>query len=222
MPAMLTEDYLIRMINLALAALARLAGLKGEGQYERAKQEAEKMLEEAFGLRFELLQTLSDRSFIDLALEKSAHSAAFLLVAGQLFQEQAESAEALGLPSEASLSRLHALALYLEAALNEEDLQTAARAREKVDALLPSLKGLQVPVDTRYALFCHLENAGRFASAAEQIEGLQGAPGMEEAVRDELRDFYHRMAEKTETELEKGGLTREAILVRLKNLDAGQ
>ena len=47
---MLTEDYLIRQINLAIAALAKILGFKTAGQYQAALYEIDQLLEQLIGL----------------------------------------------------------------------------------------------------------------------------------------------------------------------------
>lgn len=46
----ITEDYILRMISLATAALLRAIGLRKGGQYEQAEQAIDQALEQLLGL----------------------------------------------------------------------------------------------------------------------------------------------------------------------------
>ena len=57
---MLTEDYLMRMINQAIAALLKVAGLKKAGRNQEALEVIEQAFEQLLGLPASLVEQMDE------------------------------------------------------------------------------------------------------------------------------------------------------------------
>ena len=147
----LSEDYLVRLISQALAALAAIYRLKASQQFKEAAQQADEALESQFGLRASLLKELDDERLKEmLTTNGTLEMERFVLVA-DLFKESAELAQRRGDTGSSRRDGLRALNFYLEALLAgwmDEELTLPA----KVDALVSTLQDAPLPAETRSLL----------------------------------------------------------------------
>lgn len=90
----ITEDYILRMISLAIAALLRAIGLRKGGQYEQAEQAIDQALEQLLGLRADLLLRLDDQALLDRLTLQGELERDLAIVVADLYQEQAEISRA--------------------------------------------------------------------------------------------------------------------------------
>jgi hypothetical protein len=202
---MLTEDYLMRMINLAVAALLRAIGLRKEGQYIEAQQAVDQAIEQLTGLRADLLLRLDDLALLDTLLVQGELDGERALLLADLFREQGEIEQALGYMDRACANRLRALTLCLEVALSDE---TGSILQDKIDGLIASAEGCQASFETRFTLYGYYENIGSYAKAEQILADLRNESNYPEEMRREYQDFCQRMLEKPAAELERGGLRR--------------
>jgi hypothetical protein len=199
-PANLTEDYLIRQINLILAALANAIGLKTASQYIEARLALDEALEELFGLRADLVRQMDDQALMDHLTSLDMLDTDRLQLAADLFNEDGDLHARLGRPETAWASRLRALTLYLEVALHG-GAQHLPDPGEKIEDLLrrlepPEEEGRRLPADTRFLVYCYDDENGRTARAARSLEILAQDPGSREAIQDELQAFRQRHPER--------------------------
>lgn len=213
---MLTDDFLIRQINLALAALASIIGLKTAGQYLDAQIQIDQTLEELLGLRADLINQLEDsRLLATLTMQGNLDRDRTYLVA-DLFKEQADVLAAWDPASPRSYwSYLRALNFYLEVVFNGGAIHLPDPA-EKIDAVVQALSTYEIPQDLLFALFGYYEQIGKYAKAEQALARLQNTPGLEAEIRREYTEFHQRLLEKTDDELARGGLTRAQVNGNLK------
>jgi hypothetical protein len=152
---MLTEDYLMRMINLAMAALLQALGLRKAGQYGDAQQAIDQAVESLIGLRADLARRLDDRSLLENLTRQGELDLPRLEVVADLYREEREILQAQGREEEAFFSSLRAFNFYLEAALSQE--QISPELREKIRALDSKLSGSRLPEETLFALLSFYE-----------------------------------------------------------------
>jgi hypothetical protein len=69
---MLTEDYIMRMINQVLAVFLQALGLKKAGQYSEALQVFDQAVESLLGLRASLAKQLEDPSCLPCSLSRTS------------------------------------------------------------------------------------------------------------------------------------------------------
>ncbi len=207
---MLTEDYILRMINLGVAALLRAIGLRKEGHYDQAHQTVQQALEQLTGLRADLLTRLDERGLLDLlsVQEELDHDRTMLIA--DLYHEQGENFKAQNRPGEACFPQLRALNLALESSLSRP-IEEVIALKEKIEVFAASVKTCHIPFETSYSLFNFYEVAGAYSEAERTLRPLIQHPQFGDAMRQEYQDFCDRLLEKTDRELEQAGLTRNLI-----------
>jgi hypothetical protein len=92
----LSEDYLIRLISQAVAALQLIAGLRVAQRYKEAGQQVDEALEGQFGLRASLLKELDDERLKEMLTTGGRLELERFLLVADLFRESAELAQRSG------------------------------------------------------------------------------------------------------------------------------
>jgi hypothetical protein len=141
---MLTEDYLIRRINQAIALILHAIGLRKDGQIVAAQTDIDIALELLLGMRAVLLQQMDDDSVLRLLTVRGELDLALLL-------------EVQGRAAEAAQNNLRALHFSLRVAL-EKPQELPAERMARIAALLEGLKGRRLPLDTRGLLIDYDQN----------------------------------------------------------------
>jgi hypothetical protein len=211
---MLTEDYLIRMINLALAALASIIGLKTAGRYYEAFIEIDQTLEQLLGLRADLIRRLDDNSILTALTIQGSLDVDRLWVVAELYQEEGDIYNAQNNPAQGYWSYLRSLNFYLYGVLDGGGKHLSEPV-EKIRALVQTLQDYDLPPETRFSLFYFYEQMGEYTKAEATLERLMTVPGAQEDIRAEMIDFYQRLLGKSEADLVKAGLTRAKVEDRL-------
>lgn len=207
---MLTEDYLMRMINLAVAAILRAVGLRKDGEYTKAHQEVEQALEQLTGLRWEILQNLEDPTLLGMLTTQEHLDRDRALLVAELFQEQGEIYSAQGKINLACSSWNTALFLTLEYAF-EASSQEAKVLREKVEYLIQAAQSCSISFNANYSLFNYYELTGNYANAAQVITQLAASGNFQSELEQEIHEFYLRLLQLPDTTLIQGGLTRSQV-----------
>lgn len=153
---MFSEDYILRMINQAVAVLQHLLRLKRAGQYQQALQAADTALETLLGLRASLLRQLDDEKMLSMLTLNEELDLERLSLLAQIFNEEHEILTRLARSGEALLAAGRALRLYLELVLNDASLLNAERIA-LIEALRRQLQGTPLPLPTRLACLDYLE-----------------------------------------------------------------
>ncbi|HVN54560.1 MAG TPA: DUF6483 family protein [Anaerolineaceae bacterium] len=212
---MLTEDYLMRMIRLATAAIARAFGLKAALLYRDSLAVLEDALGQVVGLPAEILHRMDDASIIALCANSSKVNYDQLYVVADLIRAEGEIFDTLPNPQESGWRFLRALNLFLEVFLHRTSDQLPA-SDEKIEALAVKFPLDTLPADLQYPLFYYYEKSGNYASAAQLLDILIRNNPQSGDLQAEARDFFQRMAKKPEEELIRGGLTAQFVQRRLK------
>ena len=148
---MLTEDYIMRMINQVLAVFLQALGLKKAGQFSEALQAFDQAVESLLGLRAGLPEQLEDRQLLALLTFQEKLDVDRLLVLADIYREEGEVHAVQGQPEQSQFATQRSLRLYLEAALATEDNPTLELV-QKIEAQRSRLSAPDLPVETRLAL----------------------------------------------------------------------
>jgi hypothetical protein len=143
---LLTEDYILRMINQAVAALLKAAGLKKRGKYEEACQAIDQALTGLTGMDAGLVKQLDDRSLLTALTTPLGLDTARLAAVARLFKAEGEVLEAQKRLAESTMDYLRALSFSLEAALHGE---TDPALAADIDELVRRLQGTPLPLETQ-------------------------------------------------------------------------
>jgi len=153
---MLTEDYIMRMINQVLAVFLQALGLKKAGQLSEALQAFDQAVESLLGLRASLAKQLEDRQLLTLLTFQDKLDVDRLLILADIYREEGEVHTLLGQPEQSQFTAQRSLRLYLEAALATEANPTLELV-QKIEAQRSRLPAPDLPVETRLALLDYFD-----------------------------------------------------------------
>lgn len=219
---MLTEDYVMRMLNQALAVLLKIAGFKQAGQYKQAQQAIDQELEELLGLKADLVWRLDDEALLRALTINDQLDVVRLEIISDLFREQGEINAAQGRVNDSRESFRRALMGYLEVGLASESKENNILLNQKIDGLLQSLGQTNLSEDTLWALFCYADQSGDFDQAERALADLAARPGVIADLRPEIITFYERLLALPPDELSHRSLDRVQIEQKLAHVRDGQ
>ena len=153
---MLTEDYIMRLINQALAVLLVALGLKRSGQYNEALQTYDQALGSLLGLDAHLAKQLDDSLLLKMLTFQEKVDIDRLLVVADIYREESEVYNLQGQLEYSHFAAKRSLRLYLEAALASE-VNPALELIQKIEGLRINLDGATLPFETRLALLDYLD-----------------------------------------------------------------
>jgi hypothetical protein len=211
---MLTEDYIMRMINQALAVLLRVLGFKQAGRHQEALQEIDQALEDLLGLRADLIRRLDDDSLLESLTQGETLDTDRLALVADFYKEEGDIYAAQNLTNDSYFSHLRALNFYVEAVLAGGPFNLPP-PHEQIEVLLGGIGNLSLPPDTLYTLFVYFERMGQFQRAGAILGRLATIPELQAEVHSEQKEFYGRLLEQPDEQLAKGGLPRQEVEERL-------
>ncbi len=207
---MLTEDYLIRMINLAIAALLRIIGLKKEGDYQEALLLIDVTLEQLLGLRSSMAKNLDDNRLYFLLTRNDRLDTQRLAIVADLFHEEGDILSALGRVQESQKDYARALRFDLEVLFNEGEVEPVELLR-KIEYLVQRLDLHGLGADTLWPLAGYYEEREAYAQAEAVLLMLAGRPEVRAEILPEVAAFYERLAA-------KGVISKKEIKERWESL----
>ncbi len=214
---MLTEDYLIRQINLGLATLARIIGLKTAGHYQEALIEIDQLLEELIGLRSYMIKNLTDEGVLAILSHPNGLDTDRLMLIANLIKHEGDIYASKNYIEDTNSNYMRALNFYLEVQLSGGS-QYFPPPHQQIEELLERFNISELPAGTLYNLFSYYEQAGEFAKSEGMLDAVLEAVDLSEEMVAEYEEFYTRLLEKTDQELEYGGLSRSQIEKKLNQL----
>ena len=153
---MLTEDYIMRMINQAMSVLLIALGLKKAGQLNEALQTFDQAVETLLGLDAHLVKQLDDSLLLEKLTFLSKLDIDRLLVLADIYREEAEVFSLQGQLESSLFAAQRSLRLYLEAALAGE-VNFNVELIQKIEPLRLKLAAPTLPLETRLALLDYLD-----------------------------------------------------------------
>jgi hypothetical protein len=213
----LTEDYIMRMINQALVVLRRILRMKEAGQHQQALQEIDQSLEQLLGLKADLITALDDESLLETLTQNDQLDVDRLYLVSELLKEEGEILIEMGREEEGYFSSLRSLNFFLEVAL-EGRLERFPPPQDRIQALIQRLEGIHLEADTNFRLYCYYEDEEQYADAERTLIELGSDTDLLPEIKKELHSFYERMLGKPENELADGGFSIAYIQKKLENL----
>ncbi len=215
--ALLTEDYLIRMINMMVAALLQVVGLRQAGSYAEAQIAIDQVIEQVFGLRADLVRRLDDGYLLARLTHQGVLNTDQLLLLADLLQEEAALFDEGHHPAESYWSYLRALNFYLEVDLRGGPFDYP-EPHDKIEAVLSELGRFSLPSDTLYSLATYYEGRKEYALAEGAFLKLLNTADYQDRVLAEFQAFYQRLLAVPAEGLASGGLAPAHVAERLADL----
>lgn len=214
---MLTDDYLIRQINLALRALANIIGLKTAGLYQNALFEIDQFLEQLLGLRSYMIKDLSDEAILTLVSIPDGLDTDRLFIVAELIKAEGDIYAAKNYAADSQLDYLRSLNFFIEVVLNGGALNFP-QPHDRIEDLVKALDFTKLPQETLYDLFQYYEHMGNYTRAEEALDQLTKLSESDESILQEHIEFYVRLQSKSDKELAKAGLSRSRVEEKLAKL----
>lgn len=218
---MIRRDYILRMIEEFIRALARINSLK---QSQRWNEAGEALNDEFKRLVGDGAQAVARLSETDLLARLAQEGPTQIvrektLLLTTLLKEAGDVATAEGREEGSRECYLKALHLLLDV-LGREDVFEFPEFVPRVESLKQALEGSPLPVRTHAMLMQHYERVGEFAKAEDELFAMLDAePGKERLVEFGCA-FYRRLLAQSDTTLNQANLPRGEVEEGLKELQA--
>ena len=215
---MLQEDYMIRMIRLAVSALLTIFGLKKSGSYQQAIDLIAVTLTQLTGMDDRLISRLDDASLLAVLSNNQGPDYDRMLVVADLLKESGDVQTALGQPGDARAVYLRALTLNLEVALGPVEY-SPEELGGRIDGVLAGLADQPLPVESLYPLWYYFEKNHQFGRAVQSLDDLFRQTGSDSELKEQGLAFFERLEHLDDAELNAGGvqritLTDKALLLK--------
>lgn len=171
---MLTEDYLIRRINQALALLLHAIGLRKNGQLEAALTDIDIALELLLGMRAVLLKGMDDASLLQLLTVRGQLDIERLALVARLYKQEAAIYQTEERPADTFRDALRALNFSLEVALSDRT-HLSFELIEDIEELRGWFQGRRLPLDTQAVLMDYFQALLAFDDGALSEAGIDRA-----------------------------------------------
>ena len=214
---MLQEDYLIRMIRLAVGALLTIFGLKKSGNYQQAMDLIAVTLAQLTGLDDRLINTLDDASLLMVLSSRQGPDYDRMLIVADLLKESGDVYAALGQPADSKARCLRALMIYLEVGLGPVEYSTEELGA-RIDGVLAGLADQPLPLESLYRLWYYFENNKQFGRAIQTLDELFRQAGSDAELKDQGQAFFQRLAHLEDAALEAGGVQRSILMQKALQL----
>ncbi|MBK6317073.1 MAG: hypothetical protein IPF53_23025 [Blastocatellia bacterium] len=212
---MIHNDYILRMISQLAKVLAHIVQLREKGRDDDALREIDQSMQKLCGLNSQLVNSLSESSLIAAIRGGASLDVGKCLVLAGLLKEEGDLMADRDLEDDAAARYLKSLALYLEAMHDDARLHLPSYV-ERVQEVAGSLEEFVMPLDIRTRLMSYYELSGAFGAAEDVLFDMledeeDDAPALG-------ADFYGRMLELTDDELDSGDLPRDEVLEGLERV----
>jgi hypothetical protein len=213
-----TEDFILRMINQAVAALLQIAGFRQNKQYQQAQQAIDQSLEQLLGLRADLLKQLDDEVIFRILTLQDRLDIERVLIVAELFKAEGDILADQDHLAESQQSYLRALNFFLVAGLDDQNISLPSKLAEQVEWLvtLPTL--LPLPDDTQWSLFNYYDHSADYAKAEAALVELINRPGLYTDLQPEMIAFYQRLLALPPSDLAFVQLDRDQVEEKLERL----
>ncbi len=214
---MLTEDYIMRMINQMVAVLTKLIGLKDAGQYQSAQQVIDQSLEQLLGLKPELLKHMDDSSILNLLTSQGELGTERLYILAELYRHEGDILKDQNMTQGAISDYQRSMYFYLQVAVTHEG-QESSSLKKKIADLFIELENVNLPVEILYQLFDFYERNGEFAFVEDVIVRLLQSLEYRPHVIPDIITYYEQLLESSELDSRSGGFSRAQVEQNLERL----
>jgi tetratricopeptide (TPR) repeat protein len=211
---MYQEDFILRLIRMATAAIARAMGYKTIGEYRMAIEVLDQMLEDVLGMSAMLVHSMEDDSLLDALSNQNGLDTDRLYIVADLLKAEGDIYAEQHEHEDAQQRYMRALVLYLEGVLADSP-EIGGGPVEKIENLLKLVPEFDLDPETRFSLFMYLDGSGAYRRAEATLQGLLEKTGLKDELRPEFVAFYERMLAKSEAELVEAGMARGEIDAKL-------
>jgi tetratricopeptide (TPR) repeat protein len=209
---MFTNDYVMRMIELFVRAVAKILHLRESGEKEEAYILLQDTIQGALGVNADTVDALDYDGFLSVMGAGGDMSPERFALLSELMRIKAEFAREEGRESVAVDCYDKALCLLLAALAEEPALEKLPQYAQRLERLQAALQGYRLSCHAYRALARWHEDAGRFGQAEDaHYRCMEAARHEEASVRDTLA-FYDRLLALPPEALTQGNLPLEEVV----------
>lgn len=216
---MIRRDYILRMIEECIRALARINALKQERRWDQAAGELDAELRKLLGDDLRAIARLSGTELLTRLMRDGPTHALRdkTLVLTTLLKEAGDLAAADNREDESRDCYLKALHLLLDT-LGRGGLLEHPEFVPKVEMLKQALSTTPLPVRTQALLMQHYERTGEFAKAEDALFAMLDAEPENASIVEFGSAFYRRLLSQSDAALAAGNLPRAELEAGLKEI----
>ncbi|MBE0342942.1 hypothetical protein E4V51_20335 [Paenibacillus sp. 28ISP30-2] len=204
---MLRKDYLLSMMEEMTSAVASVLGLRRENKHVEALKQLDDLLNKQFRLRSDLLRRLPPEQIIELFRLGPGIEADKLQQVARILEEEAAIYLETDRTDEGIRILIKSLHLYLYSDVNgaTRDIQVLP---ERIACIVNLVQEYELPADTSKLLVVYYEREDRLDEAADVWFGLSWE---QPELLPDAEAFYTQLLDKTDAELQRGGLSRREV-----------
>ena len=221
---MIRRDYILRMIEEFIQALARVNALKQDRRWQEAAGVVDEEFQRLIGVGAQAVARLTETELLPTIIRgeptQAVRDKTLMLTA--LLKEAGDVA---AWPERAVESRscyLKGLHLLLET-LAHEEVSAFPEFVPRVEMFVAVLRDSPLPLETQALLMQHYERSGEFAKAEDALFAMLEAEPGNAGLVEFGASFYKRLQGQSDAALEAGNLPRpelEAGLAELRKRSA--
>lgn len=218
---MIRRDYILRMIEEFIQALARIRSLKQGQHWNEASGELDAEFKKLIGDDLQAVARLSETELLARLMQDGPTHALRekTLVLTTLLKEAADVATEEGRQEDSRECYLKALHLLLDT-LSRGEIFDCPEFVPKVELLRESLQTAPLPTRTHALLMQHYERSGEFAKAEDALFAMLDAEPDNNAIVEFGLAFYERLRAQSDAALNAANLPRAEVLEGLKDLQS--
>jgi hypothetical protein len=216
---MIRRDYILRMIEEFMQALARVRSLKQGQRWNEASEELEAEFKKLVGDGAQAVARLSETELLARLMHDGPTHALRdkTLVLTTLLKEAGDVAAAADRVEESRACCLKALHLLLDVLARGEVFECPEFV-PKVEMLVAALQPTRLPARTHALLMQHYERTGEFAKAEDALYAMLEAESDNDAIVEFGVMFYQRLLAQSDAALTEANLPRAEVEEGLKEL----
>jgi hypothetical protein len=218
------RDYILRMIEEFIQALARISALKKGQHWQEAAGVVDEEFQRLIGTGAQAVARLTETELLARLIRgeptQAVHEKTLILTA--LLKEAGEVAATQGREEESRACYLKGLHLLL-GTLAREEVGALPDFVPRVEVFVAVLRGLALPLETQALLMQHYERSEQFAKAEDALFAMLEAEPANAGLVDFGVTFYERLRGQSDASLAAGNLPRaelEAGLAELRKRQA--
>jgi hypothetical protein len=218
---MIRRDYILRMIEEFIRALARIQSYKRSENWKEAAGAVDEEMQRLIGGDADAIAKLSETELLARLVQGEATQAVRdkTLVLTTLMKEAGDVATATGRTEAGRECYLKALHLLLDVLGRGEVFECPAFV-PRVEMLVAALGDEALPMQTQARLMHHYERTGEFAKAEERLFAMLDTDADQAPVIEFGLMFYRRLLAQSDDALSAGNLPRAEVESTMQELQA--
>jgi hypothetical protein len=209
---MIRRDYILRMIEEFIQALARINRLKTDSKLQEAGEAVDTEFNRLVGAGAEAVAQLSETELLAKLLQggptQIVRDKALMLAA--LLKEAGDVAAARDRVEEGRYAYLKGLHLLLDT-LARHEIDECPSFVPGIEMFVAALHDSPLPVRTRALLMQHYERTGQFAKAEDALFAILESEPANSEILDFGISFYDRLEGQSDDALSAGNLPRSEL-----------